>query len=402
MTRTAAAAALLTLGLGTGILTAVTAAPAGAETVPTTGRCTAGKNQLVNNQQAITDLYQVGFPASWRLATGRGQVVAVVDSGVDARNAHLTDAVTKGRSFVGGAATDDVKGHGTAIAGIIGARQIQGSVLVGAAPGATIMPVRVHEVEPKTRVIAEGIRWAADNKADVINVSLSTGPSDPDLPALKSAVADAVAKGAIVVAAAGNRAEAEPYTQVQYPAGFPGVVGVAASNAAGDVDDFSVHGEHVDVSAPGSNVLVTFRNNGDCIVGLDQPFTSYATAYVSGLVAQLRERFPDDTAEQTVNRLESTADRPRRSARDDYQGWGLIQPNAALTSVSNAAPGTAAAVDQTAANAGIDTTAAAQDPVEPARSRLLWWTLVMSCLLAIALIAHPLARRGRSSGPTAS
>jgi membrane-anchored mycosin MYCP len=398
MSRATTGVAVLALALGAGGLSAVVTVPAVAETVPTTGRCTVGKNQLVDNPQAIANLYQVGFPASWRFATGRGQVVAVVDSGVDARNAHLTDAVTKGRSFVGGAATEDAKGHGTAIAGIIGARQVKGSVLVGGAPNATIMPVRVHEVEPKTRAIAEGIRWAADHKADVINVSLSTGPSDPDLPALKSAVAHAVSRGAVVVAAAGNRSEAEPYTQVQYPAGFPGVVGVAAANASGDVDDFSVHGEHVDVSAPGSNVLVSFRNNGDCIVGLDQPFTSYATAYVSALVAQLRERFPADTAEQTVNRLESTADRPRRSARDDTQGWGLIQPNAALTSVSNAPPGTAAAVDQPSSNAGIDTTTAAQDPVEPARSRLLWWTLVMSCLLAMALIAYPLARRAGSAG----
>lgn len=393
MSRTTAA--LLAIALGAAGLTAATAAPVAAATT-SSARCTAGKDQLIENQQALSNLYQVGFPGSWRLATGRGQVVAVVDSGVDARNTHLTGAVSKGQSFAGGAATDDAKGHGTAIAGIIAARQVKGSVLVGAAPGATILPVRVHVKDPRTRVIAEGIRWAAQHGADVINVSLSTGPSDPDLPALRSAVAEAVKRDAVVVAAAGNRAEPEAYTQVQYPAGLPGVVGVAASNAAGDVDDFSVHGEHVDLAAPGSNVLISFRNNGDCIVGLDQPFSSYATAYVSGLAAQLRERFPDDTAEQIVNRLESTADRPRRSARDDLQGWGLIQPIAALTSVSNAPPGTPAAGDQQASSAGISTTTAAKDPDEPARTRLLWWTLVMSALLAVALIAYPLARRPRS------
>jgi len=396
MRRPSPTAALLAVVLGTAGMSALSAAPAQAESAPTSARCTAGKDQLVNNPQSLENLYQVGFPASWRLATGRGQVVAVVDSGVDARNVHLKDAVTKGRSFAGGAPTDDTKGHGTAVAGIIAARQVDQSVLVGAAPNATIMPVRVHDVKPKTSAIAEGIRWAAENGADVINVSLSTGPSDPDLPALKAAVADAVARDAVVVAAAGNRPEAEPYTQVQYPAGFPGVIGVAASNTSGDVDDFTIHGEHVDVSAPGSNVLISFRNNGDCIVGLDQPFSSYSTAYVSALAAQLRERFPDDTAEQIANRLESTADRPRRSARDDVQGWGLIQPEAALTSISNAPPGSPAAGDQQTSSAGIVTTAASVDPDEPARTRLLWWTLVMSALLGIGLIAFPLARRGRA------
>jgi membrane-anchored mycosin MYCP len=398
MRRPGTTATLLAVVLAAGGLSVVGAAPVAATTAPTSARCTAGKDQLVDNTQALTNLYQVGFPSSWRLATGRGQVVAVVDSGVDARNVHLQKAVIKGkgRSFAGGAPTDDTKGHGTAIAGIIAARQVDKSVLVGAAPDARILPVRVHDTDPKTSAIAEGIRWAAENGADVINVSLSTGPSDPDLPALKAAVADAVARDVVVVAAAGNRTEAEPYTQVQYPAGFPGVIGVAASNAAGDVDDFSVHGEHVDVSAPGSNVLISFRNNGDCIVGLDQPFSSYSTAYVSGLAAQLRERFPDDTAEQIGNRLESTADRPRRSARDDSQGWGLIQPEAALTSVSHAPPGSPAPGDQRTSTAGIVTTAAAEDPVEPARTRLLWWTLVMSALLGIGLIAYPLARRGRA------
>lgn len=358
------------------------------------GRCEVGRNQLVDDVSAIANLRDTGFIDSWREATGRGVTVAVVDTGVDTRNVHLREGVEAGRSFLGGSATEDPYAHGTALAGIIAAREARGSVLVGAAPRARILPVRVIGEGSTTADVAAGIRWAAEQRADVINVSLSTGSADKDLPALRSATAFAVRRGSIVVAAAGNAAEDAPFTQVQYPAGFDGVVGVAATNAAGEVDDWSIHGPHVDVAAPGGNVLTAFRSDGDCLVGLDHPYTSYATGYVSALAAQLVERFPDDTASQVVNRLLATADRPVADRRDDVRGWGTIQPVAALTSSSNAAPGTA----QAASAPGTTRIVPAvdrPDPMAPVRRQLSWWLLGAVGLTAVALVVTPWVRRRR-------
>lgn len=388
---------LAAAALGTCTLVAVDVAdPAPARAAD--NQCNATKTVYVKNPQARVNLDELGFREAWRLATGRGQVVAVVDSGIDARNAHLRDAVEAGRSFVGGAPTDDAQAHGTAIAGIIAARKLgNGSVLVGGAPAAELLPVRVlvRGDDTSTSNVAKGIAYAADRGADVINVSISTGASDPSLPALKAAVKRAVARGAVVVAPAGNRAEKESYTQVQYPAGFPGVVGVAATNQYGVVDDYTIHGPHVDVAAPGSGVLTTFRDKGDCLVGLDRPYSSYATAYVSAVAAQLRERFPDDTAAQTINRLTSSADRPRRHERDDREGWGTIQPVAALSTDSSAGPEVVADTEQRSAGRSIIPAGATTDPLTPARDHLLWWGLAMTALLAVALVARPLTRSRR-------
>lgn len=355
-------------------------------------RCEVGRTQLVDDPAAAQNVLRTGFRDSWSLATGEGVTVAVIDTGVDTGNVHLSRGVAEGRSFVGGSATEDPYGHGTALAGIIAARPVQGSVAVGAAYRAELLPVRVIGEQSRTRDVADGIRWAAEQGADVINVSLTTGPSDRDLPALRSAAELAIAEGSIVVAAAGNAQEQEPFTQVQYPAGFDGVVGVAATNASGAVDDWSVHGEHVDIAAPGVNVLTTFRADGDCLVALDRPYTSYATGYVSGLAALLVERFPNDTPEQVVNRMLATADRPVAGERDDLQGWGVIEPLAALNSSSNAAPGSQTAAS-TAERAQVRPSISSAHPLETARAQLAWWALLLTGLAATALIVGPWARR---------
>ncbi len=362
------------------------------------GRCEVGRTQLVSDPTAMTNVRDAGFPDAWREGTGKGVRVAVVDTGVDTRNQHLRSGVEPGRSFIGGSATEDPYAHGTALAGIIAARRASGSVLIGAAPEATIVPVRVLGEGSTTADVAAGIRWAAQQGVDVINVSLTTGSSDKDLPILRRATELALRSGAIVVAASGNTQEDAPFTQVQYPAGFDGVVGVAATNAAGAVDDWSVHGPHVDVAAPGANVLTAFRSNGDCLVGLDHPYTSYATGYVSALAAMLVQRFQDDSPRQVVNRLLATADRPVEDQRDDTRGWGTIQPVAAMTSTSNAAPGTARA-----ASAPQDTkilpTVAGRDPLDRTRHQLAWWLLGAAGATAVALVLAPWARRRRRLTP---
>jgi membrane-anchored mycosin MYCP len=384
---------------------------AAAEPVP----CKVGTTQYVTESSyAITSL---GIPQTWPLATGKGVVVAVVDSGVEAGNAHLGKAVLPGTSFVPGDPTgrEDVLGHGTGVAGIIAGRYLDGkSALVGVAPDAKILPVRVFQDEdptgsrpvafpPDTGRMARGIRWAVLHGADVINVSMSTRPTDGALPELLDALALARRKDVVVVASGGNAESNSPFTQTRYPAGAPGVIGVAATNATGVVDDWSIHGPQNDVSAPGANVLIAFHDNGDCLESDERAFTSWSAGFVSGLAAQLRERFPKASADEIAYRIMASADRPRIGERNDVEGWGEIRPYTALTMTLDPnrpgppLPGMGSRAPTKVKESTVTPLAARSDPLAPAREASMWWGLLAVGLCALALVLRPwvgaLARR---------
>lgn len=408
MTRTSRRAATALCAL------AALASPATSPAARADEQCEVGKTRYVTESSHTLD--SIGVPQSWSLSTGKGVTVAVVDSGVDPANAHLGSAVLPGVSLLPVGPRDgrqDKYGHGTAIAGIIAARYLadKRSALVGAAPAATILPVRVFYAEsdatsgqsvpypPDTSTTAEGIRYAVLHGADVVNVSISTPADDPELPALRSAIALARRKDVVVVASAGNQEDGKAHTERRYPAGEPGVIGVAAANGAGAVDDYSVHGPQVDVSAPGSDVLISYFGNGDCMAGGDRPYTSYATGFVSGLAAQLRQRFPDESAARIAYRIMASADRPREGERDDVEGWGLIQPYDALTMTRDPRrpgprlPGATPAVRSAAQPTEVQPLRATPDPLAPARRSSVWWALAAAGLAAVALVLRPLAGR---------
>jgi subtilisin family serine protease len=110
-------------------------------------------------------------------------------------------------------------------------------------------------------------------------------------------------------------------------------VAVAATDADDRVTHDSVHGPHVDLAAPGSDVLTTWGAWGDCYLSQDGEATSYATAYVSAAAALVAQRFPSEGPARWKQRLEATAARDRRDVRDDTAGWGVVQPAEALTAV---------------------------------------------------------------------
>lgn len=404
-----AALALAAIGLPLGLAGPARAAAPAPET--DAAQCTVGTTRYTTQPSYV--LNSLGILKTWPLATGRGQVVAVVDSGVDTRNAHLQGGVVlPGKSFVPGPATADGQGHGTAVAGIIAGQVLPGrSSLYGVAPEARILPVRVYLNEsgtggehvpypPDTARLAEGIRWAADHGADVINVSLGVPATNAELPVLRSAVEFAIhRKHAVVVASSGNT-DGSDTTALQYPAAFPGVIGVAAADDRGVVDQWSLHGPQVDVSAPGGNVLVAFFANGDCLAGTDHPYTSWAAPFVSGLAAQLRQRFPHESVARIAYRIMASADRPRRGERDDVQGWGEIRPYAALTMTLDprrAGPPLPGHHEAAAPRpqADLSPLAARPDPREPVRRQALWWGLGAVGAAALALVLRPLTARRR-------
>lgn len=277
------------------------------------------------------------------LATGDGVVVAIVDSGIDVGNPHLRGVQISGVNLVGdGERVDglsDLTGHGTAIAGIIASQPVEGSGVVGLAPDVELMSVRVFRSDsdqdaeagfgPSAQKIADGIRYAADHGADVINVSLS---QESDSSELRAAVEHAAAAGALVVASAGNRkADEDAPDAARYPAGYAQALGVTAADGAGRATDASVHGPQVDVAAPGQDVLTIAANGKDCLYAAEAPASSYATGYASAAAALVVETHPEDSAASIAYRLMATALRDDADARDDVNGWGFIQPAAAIT-----------------------------------------------------------------------
>jgi membrane-anchored mycosin MYCP len=269
------------------------------------------------------------YSAAWSLTRGQGVTVAVVDSGLD----YSPQLV--GREFaldLTKTGDQDCVGHGTEVAAIIGASDLQakGVAFEGVAPGARILSVKVNSGENGTSaLLAQGIKEAALLGAKVINVSVQTGNST----VLREAVALALTKGAVVVAAGGNDGSTVPGIPANgpfYPASYPGVLSVGAVAPDGSLAPYSDQNSRVSVTAPGENL--TSACPGGYQVG-DLNGTSYATAFVSGVAALVRARFPRLTGPQVVARIKATANGPAGPGT----GGGLINPVLALTSLTGSA-----------------------------------------------------------------
>ncbi|MEU9703004.1 type VII secretion-associated serine protease mycosin [Streptomyces sp. NPDC047981] len=278
---------------------------------------------------------------AWRTTKGEGITVAVLDTGVDAQHPDLVGSVLPGKDLVGfGAQRGDRAWarHGTAMAGIIaghghGAGRQDG--VLGIAPKAEILPVRVilegadksRDKARKTRgtALAEGIRWAVDHGADVINLSLGddSKSAHPDA-GEDAAVQYALAKGVSVVASAGNGGEKGDH--ISYPAAYPGVVAVTAVDRWGTRASFSTSRWYATVSAPGLDIV---------IADPDRRYysgwgTSAAAAFVSGAVALVRSAHPDLSPAQVKQLLIDTARNRPKGGRSDEKGYGTVDPAAAI------------------------------------------------------------------------
>ena len=347
-----------------------------------------------------------------RVATGRGVKVAVIDSGVvDVDGLDVYDR----RAIPGVAGASVLSGHGTIVGGLIAGPH-------GVAPDAQVYEVKVFDAEGadatqgERELTSAGIAAGIDaviaaharERFDVVNISLAVGQPDP---ALEAAVARLVELDVVVVAAAGNREideesddstfEGTPGNDADvYPADYPGVVAVSATPPDdGDPSAYVVPNMDTDVAAPTVGAISANATGQVCVV--EEVATSWAAAEVSGILALLRERFPRETPQQLVARLQATTEGagapqgPDGEVENPWTGAGVVQAHDALT--RQIEPGREGRVETTVA----ETRAGAQAPPAPERldlfstprAILLWSGLVAGSLLALAFMLRPLLRR---------
>jgi membrane-anchored mycosin MYCP len=340
-----------------------------------------------------------GLERVWPHSTGAGVTVAVIDSGVDADHPQLRGRVLPGRDFflVGELPGNfDCESHGTAVGSLIAGTGVPGVGFRGVAPGARILPVRVSDRELAddgaptpidADVVARGIRYAVDEGAQVINLSLS---GYGDHRAIREAVAYALRRDVLLVASAGNRQE--DGGGASFPAAYDGVLGVGGIDIAGARSRGSQLGPHVDLVAPGEAVLAATRVGGHAY----WTGTSFAAPFVAGTAALVRSAYPDLTAAEAAERIVATA-APARGGRDSAAyGAGVVDPYRAVTErLADAGP--------------LEPPAVTDPPVDGAAQReLAWWAgagagaklgaglVVLAIAVAgIAAVALPRGRRRR-------
>jgi len=362
-------------------------------------------------------LRSLGVEAAWNVTKGKGVTVAVVDSGVDANQADLRGSVTTGPNMLKkvDAGSAPARLHGTAMASLIaghghgpGGRD----GVIGVAPEARILSIRVIS-EPEDAAyaryrttdevhdsVARGIRYAADNGADVINLSLG---KDNEVPEERAAIGYAIGKGVVVVAAVGNEGDeeraldADGFAPYSYPASYPGVIAVAATDADNSRAAFSNRNYSVLLAAPGKGLPVAgpggryFLSSG----------TSDSTALVSGIAALVRAEYPGlSPALVSQALIESTRHGPS-GGYDEKIGFGVVHASRALSAAGALAAAGPAGKDKPAARRFAEEDPGPVEVIE----RPAWVTpLIVGIVLAgiagtVTAVAVSLAFRRRHPKP---
>jgi serine protease len=330
--------------IGSGGITAVTGTPAAPEMLKTlkadasvekasldyVRSATAVPNDTFYGSDQAGSLGAIRMPQAWDLTKTAGtQTVAVLDTGIDAGHPDLTGRVLAGRNIINPAASpNDDAGHGTMTAGIIGANTNNGAGVAGVAWNVKILPVKVLDQDGNgyDSDIIDGVTWAANNGARVINMSLG-GDGDDSL--LHDAITAAVNKGVVVVAAAGNSGSASP----SYPASYSEVLSVAATDNNGALTSFSTQGNWVDIAAPGWKIISTGPRSltpAGYLPYWTGSGTSFSAPMVAGVAALLRNKYPSYTPAQVMARLKSTARDAGPRGLDPYYGAGILDAYNAL------------------------------------------------------------------------
>ncbi len=302
-----------------------------------------------------------------------GPKIAVIDSGIDGTHPEFAGRIAASRSFVGSSALTDQQGHGTFVAGLIAAQTNNAQGIAGMALGSQLLIAKVVRANRQVLLEAEAqaIRWAVENGARVINLSLGglRDPRDPSRDTYSALEAAAVryayTHGVVVVAAVGNgdQAPTSPWRYASYPAALPHVIGVSALAKDGSVPMFSNRDPiYNDIAAPGQDLVSTFprqltalRTNcaeqGYSLCASDDyrsgEGTSFAAPQVTAAAALLLSVRPLLQPDQVAYLLTRSSDdvntstgcKPCAEQRDPYSGWGRIDVAKTLAALQGPIPG---------------------------------------------------------------
>ncbi|WP_432245800.1 S8 family serine peptidase [Arthrobacter sp. G.S.26] len=321
------------------------------------GLATAGPARADDWRDKQFWLAESGITKAWEVSKGAGVKIAVIDSGIDGQHPDLKGALAGGYDASGSGAANGQKSvgakpeHGTLVATMLAGRGHQPPVdpsaspspspsptpanpapdgIIGVAPEAQILSVStwLGSANPSGKSdqdqIPEAVRWAVDNGAKVINISLgSTTPQWPQ--SWDAAFLYAEQKDVVIVAAAGNRVGGN--TQVGAPATIPGILTVAGLDRDGVASvDASSQGISIGVAAPAEDLLGGLPGGGYT----EWAGTSGSTPIVAGVAALIRSKWPAMTAKQVINRIITTAKDAGAPGKDPLYGYGILNAEAAL------------------------------------------------------------------------
>ncbi|MFC9691249.1 S8 family serine peptidase [Kribbella sp. NPDC056951] len=275
----------------------------------------------------------IRIPQAWDLSKTNGsQLVAVLDTGVDVTHPDLVGHLVQGFNAVSSTRPTkpyDDHGHGTMTLGIIAAAANNRQGTAGVTWNGKAMPVKVlnnHGEGPDSQII-RGLDWAVEHGAKVVNMSFGSDEEGGTL--LHDAIKRAVAKGVVIVASAGNDGDG----RLQYPASYPEIISVGATDNFGSLTSFSSYGDWVDIAAPGRRILtsgpVSMVDPGDDPV-FSCTGTSCSAPLVTGVAAMVKNKWPSYTPAQVAARLKSTARDAGPRGVDPYYGAGILDAYGAL------------------------------------------------------------------------
>ena len=275
--------------------------------------------------------------AAWDMgATGLGITIAIIDSGVALKHPDLMDNLLPGynsitQSEASGAAQDD-NGHGTHVSGIAAAVR-NGLGIVGVAYQAKIMPIKAMNSNGVgyDDAIADGIVWAADHQAKIINLSIGLESGESSA-ILTKAINYAYEKGCLMIAASGNHdPKLQVIPSVTYPASDPHVLAVTATDKTGNVATYSSTGPEVSLAAPGDTITSDWWSQTEGFGYASASGTSMAAPFVSGEAALIWSQHPDWSTDQVMQILKTGVRDLGAPGRDNAYGYGLVDVKLALT-----------------------------------------------------------------------
>jgi len=279
-------------------------------------------------QKVGWEITAFNLPEAWEFTKGEGVIVAVLDTGADLDHEDLVENLLPGRNFVDpNSPPEDDNGHGSHVTGIICAINNAFGV-VGVAPKAKVIPVKVLDKKGAGNLpnVANGIRWAADQGADFITMSLG---APAQVPMIQDAIRYAASKGTVTWCAAGNAGRTR---QIFYPAAYPEVIGIGAIDENFDRASFSCTGPDLDFVAPGVRILSTVPDNWYAVLSGTSMANPFAVGVAALLLSYKRSKglniqLKDNT--DYINLMKSYATptkNPEFAGQRFFEGFGIIDP----------------------------------------------------------------------------